>query len=358
MGSDSAIRGSAESKRSSQPVRRRAQAIVLPGMAAPLDRDLPVPLGVQLRGLIEYSIALGELPPGHRLPSVRHMAEQAGLAPMTVAGVYQELQEQGLIEARPGSGTFVAGTGGGGARQAAIRRLGQAVDALIEAAAAAGLSAAEAATLVSNRTARGGTGRAAPRVLRLVMVGALAGPNRAYANHIARHLDASASIVPVTMAELRSGIPLPEAADLCVTIVNRRAEVQALVPAGMPVLGLSFIPSKETRARLAAIDPEARLGILGAVPEFLASMKQGVLRLTPHVAWVRAVLVSDPGLDALIAESDVIVHGSTAADVRARIPPGKQTIEYRLTPDPRAIREVLLPALERLRAGLPVQDGP
>ena len=36
-----------------------------------VDRDLPVPLGAQLRGLIEYGIACGELVPGEPLPSVR-----------------------------------------------------------------------------------------------------------------------------------------------------------------------------------------------------------------------------------------------------------------------------------------------
>ena len=36
-----------------------------------IDPDLPVPLGVQLRGLIEYGIVCGQLQPGERLPSVR-----------------------------------------------------------------------------------------------------------------------------------------------------------------------------------------------------------------------------------------------------------------------------------------------
>src|SRR5262245_55122963 len=59
-------------KCASRPVRN-----VTPRMAMRLtvDRDLPVPLGVQLRGLIEYGITCGELAAGERLPSVRELAE-------------------------------------------------------------------------------------------------------------------------------------------------------------------------------------------------------------------------------------------------------------------------------------------
>ena len=71
-----------------------------------VDHSLPVALGVQLRGLIEYGVACGQLMPGDRLPSVRDMATQLGIAPMTVSNVYAGLQEAGLIEAHRGQGTY------------------------------------------------------------------------------------------------------------------------------------------------------------------------------------------------------------------------------------------------------------
>lgn len=72
-----------------------------------VDRSLPVPLRTQLHGLIEYGIACGELAPGETLPSVRELAEKIGVAPMTVSQVYADLKVAGLIDARPGAGTFV-----------------------------------------------------------------------------------------------------------------------------------------------------------------------------------------------------------------------------------------------------------
>src|SRR3982751_781893 len=83
-------------------------APVIGTIAAAFDITLPVPLRVQLRGLIEYGIACGELAPGTRLPSVREFAEAGGIAPMTVSGVYKDLRFAGLIVTRPGAGTFVA----------------------------------------------------------------------------------------------------------------------------------------------------------------------------------------------------------------------------------------------------------
>src|SRR5260221_8800188 len=76
-----------------------------------IDPDLPVPLGNQLRGAIEYGIACGQLPPGWRLPTVRAMAGELGVAPMTVSRVYAELKAAGLVETNAGHGTFRSTSG-------------------------------------------------------------------------------------------------------------------------------------------------------------------------------------------------------------------------------------------------------
>ncbi len=58
---------------------------------------------------IERAIARGEMPAGHRLPSVRSHADELGVAPGTVAAAYKQLAEAGLIIAGRGrQGTRVA----------------------------------------------------------------------------------------------------------------------------------------------------------------------------------------------------------------------------------------------------------
>ena len=96
--------------------------------------------------------------------------------------------------------------------------------------------------------------------------------------------------------------------DICVTLAHRRGEVEGLFPPGIPVVGLSFIPAEETRALLAIIDPMARIGIVSIFPEFMALMKPGVLRFTPHVSDVEVRLITAPDLEEFLPQVDVAVY--------------------------------------------------
>ncbi|OBK73833.1 GntR family transcriptional regulator [Mycobacterium sp. 1274761.0] len=68
------------------------------------------PLFDQLRGQIIDGIRSGKLPPGTRLPTVRELAGQLGMAVNTVARAYRELESAGILETRGRFGTFVART--------------------------------------------------------------------------------------------------------------------------------------------------------------------------------------------------------------------------------------------------------
>lgn len=61
----------------------------------------------QLRQQILARVAEGELAPGDRLPTVRRLAGDLGLAPNTVARAYRELEADGVLEGRGRAGTFV-----------------------------------------------------------------------------------------------------------------------------------------------------------------------------------------------------------------------------------------------------------
>jgi hypothetical protein len=142
-----------------------------------------------------------------------------------------------------------------------------------------------------------------------------------------------------------------------VTLANRRQEVEALAMSASPVISISFIPSEKTRTRLAGIDPVARIGIVSVFPEFLALMKPGVLRFTPHVQSVEVTLADDPDLNAFLNRVDVVVYATGAEGVLDQVSPNAQAIEYRHVPDPHAVQRELLPVIERLRVGLPLKEN-
>ncbi len=50
-----------------------------------IDRSLALPIRQQIRGMIEYGISCGEFAVGEALPSVRDLAEQLAVAPMTIS---------------------------------------------------------------------------------------------------------------------------------------------------------------------------------------------------------------------------------------------------------------------------------
>ncbi|ANE79546.1 GntR family transcriptional regulator [Mycobacterium adipatum] len=73
-----------------------------------LDQRAGAPLFDQLRTQIIGGVRDGRLTPGTRLPTVRDLAGQLGLAVNTVARAYRELEAAGVLETRGRFGTFVA----------------------------------------------------------------------------------------------------------------------------------------------------------------------------------------------------------------------------------------------------------
>ena len=76
-------------------------------MVFSLRRESDVPRYLQIVQELRQEIGSGILPAGTRLPSSRQLARDLGVSRITVANAYAELEADGLIEPRVGSGTFV-----------------------------------------------------------------------------------------------------------------------------------------------------------------------------------------------------------------------------------------------------------
>jgi GntR family transcriptional regulator len=66
-----------------------------------------MPLYLQLMEQIKHAIETGALRAGDQLPTLRKMAEDFVMTPNTVARAYRELEHEGVIELKHGSGAFV-----------------------------------------------------------------------------------------------------------------------------------------------------------------------------------------------------------------------------------------------------------
>ena len=81
-------------------------------MIITVDPGSHVPPYEQLCDQIRDLVRSGVLPPGHRMPPVRRLAGDLGLAPNTVARAYRELEADGVVEGRGSRGTFVTAASG------------------------------------------------------------------------------------------------------------------------------------------------------------------------------------------------------------------------------------------------------
>jgi GntR family transcriptional regulator/MocR family aminotransferase len=74
-----------------------------------LDRGDATPLHRQLAAALRAAALAGLIPPGGRLPPTRLLADRLGVARSTVLAAYQQLDGEGYVESRHGSGTYLTG---------------------------------------------------------------------------------------------------------------------------------------------------------------------------------------------------------------------------------------------------------
>jgi GntR family transcriptional regulator len=78
-----------------------------------LDPRSGVSTYLQIVHQVHHAIRLGMLRPGDQLPTVKEVVGALAINPNTVLKAYRELEHDGLVEGRPGLGTFVRATVGG-----------------------------------------------------------------------------------------------------------------------------------------------------------------------------------------------------------------------------------------------------
>ena len=62
----------------------------------------------QVTDQVKGAIAIGDLKPGEKLPSIRELAEALKISVITTKRAYLDLETEGFILTRPGLGSFVA----------------------------------------------------------------------------------------------------------------------------------------------------------------------------------------------------------------------------------------------------------
>jgi GntR family transcriptional regulator len=113
-----------------------------------------VPIYQQLMEQIKHAVDTGASREGEQLPTIRQVAEELAMNPNTVARAYRELEREGVVEVRHGSGVFVAGSKTSSAKSQEICKAGEILRPALEKAKALGLTEPELRRTFEDELAR------------------------------------------------------------------------------------------------------------------------------------------------------------------------------------------------------------
>lgn len=114
-----------------------------------VDTTSAIPIYAQLIEQVKRAIAAGVLRAGDSLPSLRELAGQLRVNPLTVARAYRELEAQGIITTEHGRGSTISAQAGGESAAYRHHALARAVDRLLAEAAHLGATPAEVRAAVT-----------------------------------------------------------------------------------------------------------------------------------------------------------------------------------------------------------------
>ena len=98
------------------------------------------PLYLQLMQQIRHAIETGVLQTGDQLPGIRTLAEQLVISHNTVAKAYSELEHEGLLGLKHGSGAYVTAKRGTKSRSEKVRGARHRVQVFVQSLRHEGLS--------------------------------------------------------------------------------------------------------------------------------------------------------------------------------------------------------------------------
>jgi GntR family transcriptional regulator len=117
-----------------------------------LNQSSGIPLYLQLIEQVKHAVETGALREGDQLPTIRKLAEDLVMNPNTVVRAYRELEHEGVIELKHGSGAFIKESAGGRAR--VMRKAQAVVQPAIERLASMGLTEDELRRVFENELAQ------------------------------------------------------------------------------------------------------------------------------------------------------------------------------------------------------------
>ena len=304
-----------------------------------LNRTGEVSLREQLITQVELAILCKELRPGERLPSTRELARRFGIHANTASAAYRELEQEGWLEFRHGSGVFVRAT-----RPSAPLSPELAVDQLIGDMAAKARKMGAAESLVRARLRRWLQNQPPSRWLVIE-------PDPELCAIVIHEMEVALALPVVGCTPGECNAPGVLEGSMFVVLPSKAAGVRKLLPAGSELTVLEVHPvAPELLARLQRYLPEHAGELIGIASRWKDFQRIARTMLVAAGLDPESLLVRDAtqagwkrGLDAT---AGVVCDSVTALELPAGVFPLRFTLldEPTLAELRRSEQRVLPPA--------------
>ena len=316
----------------------------------------PIPIRRQLTEQLKHLIEGGRVPREEALPSIRELAGFLGINPNTVARVIDDLKASGHVEARRGSGVFVAAAPPAGPAPHLRERLLQ--DVVIR-AAALGMTADDVAVGVLAAAAI--RPAVAHEPLDVLLVECSLPELDYFAGQLEAHLPVRVDKVllgdraAVVRREKHAGRWRAAVTSFC-----HLPQLERLLKGkGIPVIALLAEAHLETLHQLAQCRSGTRVGVVSAAAETAHNLQHSIANAgLPNIVLAGVCPAEGAALGRLVRRADVIVCATSAAQrVRALAGSGVQVIVDDRALDRRAVEMLADVLVQRDGVDAPAASG-
>jgi len=281
-------------------------------------RNAAVPIREQLVTQVVLAILCGELSPNERLPSTRELARRFRLHANTVSAGYKQLEKEGWVESRRGSGIYVRKTKPESPLPPAL-----ALDHLI-------------ANLLRSARELGSSLPAVQSRLRQWL--ALQPPNHFLL------IEPDEELRRIVLAEMREAVTFPvagEGLEVCgspeklegaipVVLLNKKEAVRKLLPVGTEVLALSVHSVPMSLKEWLPVPSDTLIGIASRWPGFLSLGRTMLTAAGLHRDCMVFRNASEPGWQRGMKQMAAVICDSVTA---SEVPKECRVIPFSLLSD-------------------------
>lgn len=267
-----------------------------------VNTEIDVPIYQQLVDIIESAIKKGELAYGERLPTVKEMIDEIGIARGTVKRAYDELERSGFIEKSQGRGTFVSyqPSGSGSRKEQAIA----AIDNMFRQLEDMGFSAAEINIFLTLKLREWSEHEAHIKVAAVECNH----ENLSNMSEQLRHIP-GVDLYAYTLDSVQQyPYKLSEDFDLVVTTSTHAQYLETILPTSKKVVQVALRPSAHFLSHIIRLSSGKRLGMIVYSYRFGRLIEKTCKAYTEDVELLSPLIVSsESDVEGYLSQADVII---------------------------------------------------